>query len=588
MGHGEWAETIDMPGGNKGDSHPLHKEPAWIQRWINKADPDIALHHQVLREGYPNRWGARRPVKSGWQLDQLERHLEGYQDREITEWLTYGWPTGRLQTLKDPSINHKNYKGVTDYPEALQKYINKEKTYGAVMGPYQKIPFTEKVGISPLSTRPKKTSEDRRVILDLSFPLGNAVNDGIPKDSYLGLEAKLTFPKVDDLALRIFILGRGCQMFKIDLSRYFRQIPLDPGDYSMLGYVIEGKIYFDKVLPMGMRSAPYITQRITNAIAYIHRKLEFLLNYVDDFVGAELKDRIWQAYNHLTQLLEQLGVETSPEKMVPPTTRLEFLGITFDTISMTMEISEDKLEDIKMELHGWLTKTKATRKEVESLIGKLQFMAKCVKAGRIFLSRLIHWITMMDRKHSYSTPVEARKDIAWWARFIEEYNGISLMWLHKEPATNGVIATDACPKGYGGTMGNQYFRGRFPIEHQSKNIAILEMWAVMAALRLWADQLTGKYFWIQVDNEAVASVLNSGKGKDKELQNALREITFIAAKHNFVLKARHIPGVTNRIPDWLSRWGEPEAKKKFRKYARDKGLTYRRTTNSLIQYHFNW
>ena len=86
----------------------------------------------------------------------------------------------------------------------------------------------------------------------------------------MGLHAKLTFSKVDDFAFRIYSLGRGCLMFKVDLSRYFRQLPLDLGDYSLIGYIIEGKIYFDKVLPMGMRTAPYIAQRVTDAIAYIH------------------------------------------------------------------------------------------------------------------------------------------------------------------------------------------------------------------------------------------------------------------------------------------------------------------------------
>ena len=138
------------------------------------------------------------------------------------------------------------------------------------MGPFQKIPFAGNIGISPLSTRPKKGSDERRVILDLSFPIGEAVNDGIPKDTYMGFMATLRFPKTDDFATRIFYLGKGCYIFKIDLSRYFRQIPLDPRDYSLIGYVIDGDIYFDKVIPMGMRSASYIAQRITNAIAYIH------------------------------------------------------------------------------------------------------------------------------------------------------------------------------------------------------------------------------------------------------------------------------------------------------------------------------
>ena len=57
--------------------------------------------------------------------------------------------------------------------------------------------------------------------------------------------------------------------------------------------------------------------------------------------------------------------------MVPLTTRLEFLEITFDSIKMTIEISETKMEEIKQELATWLLKTSAKRREVESLVEKL-------------------------------------------------------------------------------------------------------------------------------------------------------------------------------------------------------------------------
>ena len=98
------------------------------------------------------------------------------------------------------------------------------------------------MGISSLSTRPKRDSTERRVILDLSFPPGESVNEGILKDNYLGFTATLKFPKVDNFALRIYSLGKNCMMFKIDLSRYFRQLPLDPGDYSLIGYIVDGKL----------------------------------------------------------------------------------------------------------------------------------------------------------------------------------------------------------------------------------------------------------------------------------------------------------------------------------------------------------
>ena len=59
--------------------------------------------------------------------------------------------------------------------------------------------------ISPLSTVRKKYSQERRVILDLSFL---AINEGIPKDFYLGNKIDLTFPRVDDLANLIKVKGR--------------------------------------------------------------------------------------------------------------------------------------------------------------------------------------------------------------------------------------------------------------------------------------------------------------------------------------------------------------------------------------------
>ncbi len=34
----------------------------------------------------------------------------------------------------------------------------------------------------------------------------------------------------------------------------------------------------------------------------------------------------------------------------------------------------------------------------------------------------------------------------------------------------------------------------------------------------------------------------------------LRELTYLAAVHEFKIRARHIEGVNNRLPDLLSRW----------------------------------
>ena len=120
----------------------------------------------------------------------------------------------------------------------------KEKQYGAILGPFKSNPFDEKVTISPLSTVSKKDSEDRRVILDLSFPKGDSVNDHVSKDFYLGERINLTYPGVDDLVDIIKTKGRCCFLFKCDLRRADSLLMIDPGDASLVGYNFNGSYYW--------------------------------------------------------------------------------------------------------------------------------------------------------------------------------------------------------------------------------------------------------------------------------------------------------------------------------------------------------
>ena len=158
----------------------------------------------------------------------------------------------------------------------------------------------------------------------------------------------------------------------------------------------------------------------------------------------------------------------------------------------------------------------------------------------------------------------------------------------KKPVTDQVVATDASKYGYGGTWQQEYFRGRFPQDTRNINIACQELLAVMAALKVWGSKLQGQYFWIHVDNEAVATILNTGASREPFLQNTLREIAFLAAKHQFVIKARHIAGVSNRVPDWLSRWNSTEAKRQFHNYAAGKSLKRMKTNSKILQFAHNW
>ena len=173
---------------------------------------------------------------------------------------------------------------------------------------------------------------------NLSFPPGCSLNDGIPHDTYLGEYYKLRLPRIDRLVEFILKKGRHCLVFKKDLRRAYRQFPIDPKDYHLLGFRYQGKCYFDTRCPFGLRSSAMICQRTTKAVFHIFTDQGFLADaYLDDFYGAEYPSLAASAFFQLSQLFHQLGLDSAPDKDSPPSTSMICLGIFVDTVAFTLQ-----------------------------------------------------------------------------------------------------------------------------------------------------------------------------------------------------------------------------------------------------------
>lgn len=110
---------------------------------------------------------------------------------------------------------------------------------------------------------------------------------------------------------------------------------------------------------MGLRSSAQICQRITTSITFMYFKLGYMMvNYLDDFGGAETKEKGWKAYENLGELLMSCGLEESVDKAVTPTTKMTFLGVTFDSEKMTLEVTPDRVVEISLLVESWLKKKK--------------------------------------------------------------------------------------------------------------------------------------------------------------------------------------------------------------------------------------
>lgn len=277
---------------------------------------------------------------------------------------------------------------------------------------------------------------------------------------------------------------------------------------------------------------------------------------MDDFGGAEVGSQAEIAFEALGQTLKSAGLAESPEKASPPCTRMMFLGVMFDTVRLRLEIDEGRVHELLDLMKEWLVRKAAKRKELESVLGKVMFVASCVRPGRIFVSRLLNFLWGLPRGQVVKLDPEILRDFYWWAQFLPSYNGISMMPLEGWSNPDAVLATDSCLVGCGGVTESQFFHSTFPeaIARQGLHINALELLTLTVALKLWGSTLIGKRILVFCDNMASVQVLNSGASRDLFSQACLREVCWFAARYQFEVRGKHLPGVSNRLPDLLSRW----------------------------------
>ena len=77
---------------------------------------------------------------------------------------------------------------------------------------------------------------------------------------------------------------------------------------------------------------------------------------------------------------------------------------------------------------------------------------------------------------------------------------------------------------------------------------------VLVAVRVWANQWKGKTIVIACDNQAVVTVINTGKTKDVVLAAIARNIAMEVTLSDINFRLIHILGKNNIVADSLSRY----------------------------------
>ena len=467
-------------------------------------------------------------------------------DPTLLDQLTWGFPTGVPQEaiLSVPFTNHTSARR---HPHIVEEYINKHLRTKALYGPFNANPLDIDIIVSPLQVAFSRSGK-ARVCNDLSFG-DHSVNDSISStwSEYPGYYGDLSLPTADDLIQAILDIGPGAMLWKTDFSAYYKQLNIDLAQINTLAFAFDNKIYFESRLPFGLRSSCLNAQRVTTAAIRIYnsKSPSFATGYVDDIVGCSLNVVARRDYDLFWQVTDDLGMEKTLEKCEPPAYSIVWTGLQFDTVNMEISLPEEKKDRIIALLEDWLTKNRASKTALQSLLGTLNHAASVVIIGRAFTGHILDLI-----KHD-AFPVilgeQFKADVRFWLQFLKDSQVCKAAF--KSPRTHkpdSILQISV--------SGNKFaIRAHdsiayFQCDYGDKcDSAITFIHAVWMASMVFVDIFKSKWITFIVPTIRLVHTINRARAVLTELRPMVRQTWWVQAQNDFVLRAKL--GSCNRFID---------------------------------------
>ena len=133
--------------------------------------------------------------------------LRNYPDKLLVQFVLEGISKGfRIGYVAPPSsLNsaRSNLHSAFEHPDVVTEYLCSEVSLGRVLGPFppHAVPH---VHVNRFGVIPKRQPGKWRLIVDLSYPKGHSVNDGIP--AHL---CSLRYVTIDEAIKGIIQSGQG-------------------------------------------------------------------------------------------------------------------------------------------------------------------------------------------------------------------------------------------------------------------------------------------------------------------------------------------------------------------------------------------
>ena len=523
------------------------------------------------------------PTKSSTRVDtaKLEEliaksaHLMTVHERDMADKtvriLKEGAPSYQLTELKGaimknaPSI----MKCAPVFTQTLKKWIEDK----IVAGPFMEPPMPEFRANSLMAEEQK---DKVRPVMNMSYPKGRSFNDNVDKLKV----GRTTMSSAKKFGQALRAAGKGAFMSKMDMKDAYKLVPAKTEDYRLQGFYWHHAYFIETQQIFGANTAVNNFDVLAKTVQMLARFKSgipkgLVQQTLDDTacvgpVDTSLCDDFTREYKHICR---EVNIELAAdcpkrEKAFTCSTEGTVLGIRFNSLTLSWKLPGQKVNDILLDIHTFITGGHVGLRQTQRLAGRLNNMGQMcpfLKGFKRPLNRLL--ADFMDNENIL-LPVEQDlvEDLrVWAAAACDAENWLPIADGHQMPPVTALTFTSDAAGGVGAqdwagvaslghdTASGIWFvcRGQWPpnikVDKDEKGAAYrskmttLELVGLLLPFLTIPEMVRGRHIIMGVDNKSVVHAWSNKNAKgDLSASVLVRALLVVTSFLECRLYPRHI------------------------------------------------
>ena len=248
-------------------------------------------------------------------------------------------------------------------------------------------------------------------------------------------------------------------------------------------------------------------------------------------------------------LLVDLGYTIGITKSVLyPTTSVEYLGLTVDSLKQAFIVPRRKIEALAVLRTNILGCKKYTNvKTLQRFQGKFISLSLAVPAGKLFIREISHAFVSADSNGRVSLTPALREELSYW-QFLDSWQD----WLswRDEKHVRLSLFSDASGFGWGCVLhlpgGSQSCRDFWNDQERLLNISTKETLPLVNALKALPSGIRDCRVDALVDSKVLIDTWEGqGSKQSPELTSVTKKLFFVISSRNIQINLTHVPSSEN-------------------------------------------